>query len=57
MIDEEQESSQNEKPARRPIFERNHERRSVGRWLFPLLAILAVIYFLPRVLDLVLTRY
>jgi|GEM_PF-4366121 len=36
---------------RAPLFERRYERRSVSAWLVPLIIIIAVIVFLPRVME------
>ncbi len=45
------EMKQEEKP-RRKLFETQHRRRSVSHWLVPLVIIIAVIVFLPRVMEL-----
>lgn len=45
----------NERPAgRRSLFTRTHHRRSLSRWVIPLIIILLVIFFLPRLVDLLL---
>lgn len=42
-----------EPPAkRRPLVVNPHRRRPVGVWIVPLIVIVAVIYFLPRLLAL-----
>jgi hypothetical protein len=45
------EKPQGEKPRQR-LFGHGHRKRSVRAWLWPLLIILAVIYFLPRLVGL-----
>jgi len=37
---------------RRPRIVNSHRKRSLGTWLVPLAVILAVIYFLPRLAEL-----
>ena len=43
--------NQDKKPVRRPLFNRVHRKRSLSRWIVPLIIILAVIFFLPRVME------
>ena len=45
------EMNQEETP-RRKLFETQHRKRSVVHWLVPLVIIIAVIIFLPRVMEL-----
>lgn len=40
------------KPERRQLFTRTHHKRSLSRWIVPLAIILVVIFFLPRIMDL-----
>jgi len=40
-----------ETPARRRLFTHGHKRRPLHYWLIPLLIILGVMFFLPRLLD------
>ena len=35
----------------RGLFERNHEKRSIWPWLVPLILIIAVMAFLPRLVE------
>jgi hypothetical protein len=53
---EELEKKKEEEPEknRRPLFTRTHQKASLSRWVIPLIIILAVIFFLPRVMDLLL---
>ncbi|MBU8871615.1 MAG: hypothetical protein KOO60_12185 [Gemmatimonadales bacterium] len=37
---------------RRPLVVNSHRKRSVRIWIIPLIGILVVIYFLPRLLTL-----
>ncbi len=37
---------------RRPLIVHNHQKRSVTTWLVPLVIILAVMIFLPKVIEL-----
>lgn len=39
---------------RRPLFTHEHRKRSLSRWIIPLAVILAVIYFLPRLMAILL---
>ena len=39
-------------PSRRPLVTNPHRKRSVRIWIIPLVVILGVIYFLPRLLGL-----
>ena len=41
-----------EPTTRRPLIAHNHKKQSLNTWLVPLIIILAVIIFLPRVMDL-----
>ena len=41
-----------DKHERRKLFTRTHHKRSLSRWIVPLAIILAVIFFLPRIMDL-----
>lgn len=41
---------------RKPLFTRNYEKRSLGRWIVPLVVILVIIIFLPRLMDLLLPQ-
>lgn len=41
-----------EPTARRPLVVNNHKKQSLSTWLLPLILILAIIIFLPRVIDL-----
>ena len=40
------------KTGRRPLVANPHRKRSVRIWIIPLVIILGVIYFLPRLLEL-----
>ncbi len=42
------------KPPRRPLFTRHHHKRSLSRWIVPLVIILAVIFFLPQVMKILI---
>ena len=39
-------------PPRRRLFGHDHQKRSVFPWVIPLLVILAIIFFLPRLVSL-----
>jgi hypothetical protein len=45
-------SRDEETTKRRPFVVNHHQKRSVYTWLVPLVIILAIIIFLPRVMDL-----
>ena len=48
--DNREDDVQEERP-RAPLFETRHKKRSVSTWLVPLIIIIAVIVFLPRVME------
>ncbi len=41
-----------ETAGRRPLIVNNHKKQSIYTWLVPLVVILAVMVFLPKVIDL-----
>ncbi len=45
------EDSQPDKPRRR-LFGHDHQKRSLRTWVIPLLVIVAIIFFLPRLVGL-----
>jgi len=45
-------SKDKEPTIRRPLIVNNHKKQSLSTWLVPLAVILAIIIFLPRVIDL-----
>ncbi len=45
-------STDKETTGRRPLIVNNHKKQSVTTWLVPLAVILAIMIFLPKVMDL-----
>lgn len=45
------ESGDKKNTKRRPLIVNNHKKRSLNTWLVPLLVIVAIMVFLPRVID------
>jgi hypothetical protein len=45
------EAKEKESPGRRPLIVNNHKKQSVTTWLVPLVVILAIIVFLPKVIE------
>lgn len=54
MSDSEKPNSGGEPEPRPRLFPRTYRKRSTTRWLIPLVVILLVIIFLPRLMDLLL---
>lgn len=48
----EKEAVGQEAPQRRPLVFNTNKKRSVTAWLVPLVVILAIMFFLPRVMEL-----
>lgn len=46
------ESKEKETTGRRPLIVNSHKKQSLNTWLVPLIVILAIIIFLPKVIDL-----
>lgn len=44
------ENREQDKPRRR-VIDRNHQKRSLWVWVVPLVVILAIIIFLPRLVE------
>ncbi len=45
------ESKEKKPTGRRPLIVNNHKKQSLNTWVVPLVVILAIIFFLPRVID------
>ena len=43
-------SKDQEKPKRRPLIVNHHQKRSLNNWVVPLIIILAIMVFLPRLI-------
>jgi len=50
-------SQQEKETQRRRLFQRTYQKRSLSRWVVPLIIILAVIFLLPRLMDILLPQY
>jgi hypothetical protein len=52
--------SENQQPdprsTRRQLFTRTHRKASLRRWIIPLIIILAVIFFLPRLVEILVPQ-
>jgi len=45
------ESEEKETTGCRPLIVNNHKKQSLNTWVVPLIVILAIIIFLPKVID------
>lgn len=45
-------SKDKDSAVRRPLIVSNHKKQSLNTWLVPLIVILAIIIFLPKVIEL-----